>query len=168
MKSTALSGGVNGPSETLRSGLATFDASAFVARSCKYLDAGETEQWLSLCAPELSYQIVAFSEELGMHMHWLDHKRDELVALFKNIPSHVRTEGKFFRQSGIAINCEEDGLVFETPVAIYHTSLRGETAVYAVCRYRDRLTVRNESVLLSERIVSTDTKTFRFGSHMIL
>ncbi len=168
MKSTALNNETNVPSEMRRSSLETFDASAFVARSCTYLDAGETEKWLSLCAPDFSYQIVAFSEELGMQMHWLDHKRDELIALFKSIPSHVRMEGKFFRQSGIAINCEEGGLLFETPVAIYHTSLRGESSLYAVCRYRDRLTVRNESVLLSERIVTSDTKTFRFGSHMIL
>lgn len=150
------------------SSISSHEASVFVGRTCKLLDDDMQDAWLEVCAPEFNYRIVAHSEELGMDMNWLDHTRDELLTLFKNIPSHVRTAGKFFRHPGMSIPNDAERDCFETPVAIYHTTLRGQTSLYAACRYVDRLCIQGNAIRLFERVVRMDTRVLDFGSHMIL
>jgi methanesulfonate monooxygenase subunit beta len=145
------------------------EAAAFVSRSCLLLDREEFSAWMALCAPEFRYRMIAYSTDLLRDMCWLDVDHGELEVLFGNLRSHVRVLGTFFRHAaGTFVEQTETGARFVTSLSIFHTTLQGETSIFAVCRYFDQIEGGPGSARLVDREVRLDTRLLNFGPHVIL
>lgn len=142
-----------------------------VKASCLLLDEENFTEWLALCAEDFCYRLHAYSDELRSEMTWLKQSKDQLRILFDTLPEHQRYSGRFFRHVSVQELTRDEGVgevrAIST-VLIAHTDLDGLSILYAVGRYRDRVSLTGHRPLLVERVLDLDTRVLPFGSHMPL
>jgi len=93
-----------------------------IYRSCIYLDQGDLERWLELCAPEFSYTKTAYSSEIRKEMVWLDQDREGMEGLFKMLPKHNSDHSPLTRHASVYLvehDDESNEASAVTSVAIY-------------------------------------------------
>lgn len=135
------------------------------------LDDEKFNDWLVLCqADGFRYVITAYSPEIRSEMVWLDHDATGLKALFDGLPQHIRVGGSFRRHLGavISLGVNGDASDFRSSVAVYHTSERGESKLYALATYYDSLVRVKDETRLARRKVHMDTRLVEFGPHVII
>jgi methanesulfonate monooxygenase small subunit len=147
-----------------------YELTAFVSESCALLDREDFDGYMQLCAAGFNYKIVTHSPDLNDEMCWLDVNREELNTLLGALATHVRVPGAFFRNSGASFQKKEpDGTSrLVTPVSVFHTTPQGQTSIFAVCRYFDRVKVIDGEVRLADREVRLDTRLLEFAPHVVL
>ena len=149
-----------------------------VYTGCLHLDELRFDAWLELTAPELHYQITAYSPEIRKEMTWLEHDRNGLAALFELLPKHHVNHAQWFRHAVLynVVQEADDRVRVVTSLAVYHTVVdvgdahidAGATRIFAVGRYHDRLRLEHGRWLLSERTVRLETRQLGIGTHLIV
>lgn len=143
-----------------------------IYRSCLYLDEGNFEAWLNLCAPRFRYTITAYSPEIRKEMTWLDHDREGMEGLFKMLPKHNSDHSPLTRHASVYLveygdDATQASVV--TSLAVYKTQLDGgSTNLFAIGKYFDTVSLEGETPLLAARNVRLDTRELGIGSHMPL
>jgi methanesulfonate monooxygenase small subunit len=143
-------------------------ARQLVARSCLALDDEDTQGFLSLCAPQFHYRIDVGSPELLSTMVWLEHDLAGLSELLGSLDDHLRRSGRLLRHLGASVQTAVDGtqLGLATSFTVLHTSLDGQTKLWAAGRYLDRIGLVDGKLQLLERVVDLHTRDLGIGSHV--
>jgi len=140
---------------------------ALPARGARALDRGDFTGFLGLCAPSFEYLVRVWSPDIRQDMIWFDHGRDSLKALFDSLPEHLVRPDRMLRHLGQSIVEEEtdDLLVLDTSLAVFLTTPRGDSRLWAVGRYEDRI-IREDGIWkLARRVTRLDTRDLGIGTH---
>lgn len=140
-----------------------------IHRACRLLDAEDWDSFLALCAPDFSYQVVAYSPEIRQEMIWFDQDKEGLKALFEMVPQHLRRIGTLLRHVSVGeIERQADGVWLAiSTFQCFHTDQDGRTHLLAVGRYEDLLSADTAPMLLS-RTTRLETRDLGVGSHVPL
>lgn len=136
--------------------------------SAAFLDAEDVAAFFALVAPEFHYRLTAFSDEIGKKMTWIDHGREALRNLMEHANDHERHLVRFNRHVTAvrAADAADGGLVpVRSALIVYYTDLEGQTGLYAVGSYLDRVRFEGAKVALVTREVALATRKYPFGCH---
>lgn len=150
-------------------------ARELIYRSCLLLDEERFLDFLSLCDTDFRYYIKAFSIEIRRDMTWLEKDYEEFKTLIEMLPRHNTDHGKLTRHATV-YTLEEDGrdmLRAVTSLACFKTMVdginshldSGETQLFLVGKYHDRIRVSGATPKLVERVVRLETLRLDKGSH---
>lgn len=141
-----------------------------VYRSCLLLDDGDYKGYMALCDPEFRYSISAHSPEIRRDMVWLDHDRKGMETLFAQLPRHNSDHSPLTRHAtvySIAFDETAGAADVITALQVFRTELDGGvTALYAVGKYFDRVSVADGAPKLAKRTVKLDTRMLGIGYHV--
>jgi methanesulfonate monooxygenase small subunit len=143
-----------------------------IYRSSLLLDGNDFEGFLALCAPEFRYTIETYSPEIRRPMIWLDQTRTELEALFRTLPRHNSDHAPLSRHVTVyTVTQEGQGAEGEaqavSALQVFRTALDGgATALFAVGRIYDVLTLNAEGARLLRRTIKLETRLLGIGSHI--
>jgi len=136
------------------------------------LDAKDFAGWLDLCDADFSYAIRAWSPEIRKDMTWLEHDRDGVTTLVRQLPRHNTDQSIFTRHVTVyTVNLDDtqDAASVVSAVSIYRTELDGgATALFAVGRYHDVAVRSGNRWLLRSRELRLDTRSLGIGTHYLL
>lgn len=139
-----------------------------VAKTCLSMDDERFDEYLDLCASDYRYRIRAFSPEIGKEMTWLDLDADDMRALLRMVPQHVRLTGKLRRHATLYTLEEQSDNCYAalSSLIVSHTALNGETTLFATGQLHDRITFQDDQPRLLTRDVMLDTRVLGPGSHI--
>jgi methanesulfonate monooxygenase subunit beta len=149
----------------------TMDTAAvaeFIYANADLLNQEAFDSWLDQCSDDFHYRITTYSDELGRSMDWLDKDKQGLSHLLHNANNHERYTGRLRRHLAMPRMTMQDDSTCEikTAVAIYVTELNGETALYGIGSYVDRVSRGSSGLRLTSRVVNLDTRRLQFGPHV--
>jgi methanesulfonate monooxygenase subunit beta len=145
-----------------------------IYRSCLRLDEHDFEGFLALCAPDFQYTIEAYSPEIRRPMIWLDHPKADLEVLFRTLPRHNSDHAPLSRHVTVyTVTQEGQGGEVEaqavSALQVFRTVLDGgATALFAVGKIYDVVTLHAERAQLRRRTIKLDTRLLGIGSHIPL
>ena len=151
-----------------------------VYESCLALNAEDWGTFLGWCEPErFRYRIVNFSPEIRREQCWMDRDWKGLKSLLDLLPKHNSDHSPLTRHATVyrvRVDADAGEAAATTMVAIYRTQLdgvnshfeSGQTALFAVGRYEDRIRIQGDQPRLLERTVRLDTRQVDIGSHFPL
>ena len=151
-----------------------------IYRSAILLDGQKTEEWLrTLCAPDFLYAITTYSPEIRREQEWFEATRDELLEMQRLLPRHNTDHSPLARHVSVyTVEVSDDGKFADaiSSVSIYVTMLdgteahldSGQTHLFCIGKYHDRLDLTGERPLLQARNLRLDTRRLDRGSHAVL
>jgi hypothetical protein len=150
---------------------------ALVYQSCLFMNDESWSDYLALCDPQsFRYRVVNYSPEIRKEQCWADRDFRAMKAGFDLMPRHNSDRSKLTRQVNI-YTVDYDAQAHEAKVVsaltVYRTQLdgtnsyieSGQTSLYAVGLYKDRIRMNGEGAKLLERIVQLDTRQLDVGTH---
>jgi methanesulfonate monooxygenase subunit beta len=147
-----------------------------IYRSCLYLNDEAWKDFLALCDPSFQYRIVTFTPEIRRQQTWADRSYKNMKANFDLMPRHNTDRSKLTRQVHV-YTVDYDAAAREARVVssltVYRTQLdgtnsymeSGETSLYAVGLYKDRVRFVDDVPKLVERVIELDTRQLDVGTH---
>lgn len=148
-----------------------------VYKSCLYMNDESWKDYLSLCDPQtFRYRVMNYSPEIRKEQCWADRDFKAMKASFDLLPRHNSDHAKLTRQVSI-YTVDYDAQAREANVVsaltVYRTALdgtnsyieSGQTSLYAVGLYKDRIRMTDDTARLLERIVQLDTRQLDVGTH---
>lgn len=145
------------------------DVAELVYATVLRLDAKDFVGWLELCTNDFTYAIRAWSPEIRKDMTWLEHDREGIDTLVRQLPRHNTDQSTFTRHATVyAVAVDEDGrtATVVTAVSIYRTELDGgRTEIFAVGRYHDQAQLGADGWRLRSRELRLDTRSLGIGTH---
>jgi methanesulfonate monooxygenase small subunit len=143
-----------------------------IYRSCLLLDAGHYEGFLDLCHPEFRYVIETYGPEIRRTMIWLDHDKQGMATLFRNLPRHQSDMSPLSRHATVyTVTIDERKWEAEAMSAlqVFRTALDGgATSLFAVGKLHDTVKLEDGTARLLKRTVRLDTRMLGIGSHIPL
>ena len=147
-----------------------------IYRACLLLDDERFGEWLTLCDPDFRYRIKTYSPEIRKEMTWLEHDFAGLKLMIDMLPKHNTDHGRLTRHATVyAVDVEGDDAIARatTSFACYRTMLdginshldSGDSQLFVIGRYFDRLRIDGDSPRFLERTVFLDTRRLDKGSH---
>lgn len=144
--------------------------SELICQSCMTLDDKNFGAYLDLCDPGYRYAITAYSPEIRKEMTWLEHDKEGMKTLFGNLPKHNSDQSPLNRHVTVyTVKHNEDGSEADVVSAlqVYRTSLDGGTTeLFAIGKFRDRVSLRGGTPKLLDRNVRLDTRMLGYGYHI--
>ena len=141
-----------------------------VYKSCLLLDDKDYKGYLDLCDDGFRYTITTHSPEIRRDMVWLDHDRKGLETLFTQLPRHNSEHSPLTRHATVySVTLDEAAKAADvvTALQVFKTELDGGvTALYAVGKYLDRVSLANGAPKLAQRTVKLDTRMLGIGYHI--
>ena len=137
------------------------------ARAARALDRADHQGFLALCTPDFEYQVRAWSPDIRQDMIWFDHGHDSLKSLFETLPEHLLRPDRILRHLGPSLVEAEgpDHLHLDSSVAVFLTTPRGGSRLWAVGRYEDHVVCTGEGWKLARRVTRLDTRDLGIGTH---
>ena len=136
----------------------------FISLSAKLLDDKRYAEFIELFAEDGAYVMEAESNEIGQRMIWLETSRDELATLLEEAPQHVHDLAErthLVSVDNITLNRTADPAEVQSTFAVFRTDTTGNTQIYAVGRYNDKLIRHDRDWRIQERRVHLQTRMFR-------
>jgi methanesulfonate monooxygenase small subunit len=138
--------------------------------SCMALDDNDYASYMSMCSPDFTYRLTAFSPEVKQDMSWLDHDRAELEDLFATLPKHNSDRNPLTRNAvvyKVKINEEQKKADVISALQIFRTALNGgKSELFAVGKYVDEIALDGDEPRLVSRRVKLDTRDLGWGYHV--
>lgn len=151
-----------------------------IYRSAVLMDGQKVMEWLeTLCAPDFQYLITTYSHEIRREQEWFEGRRDALIELVKMMPLHNTDHSPFTRHVSVyTVDLDEAQGAAEavSSVVVYQNMFdginshidSGESRLFCVGKYLDKVTFEGDRPLLLERNVRLDTRRMDKGSHYLL
>jgi methanesulfonate monooxygenase small subunit len=151
-----------------------------IYRSAVLMDGDKVQEWLeTLCSPSFEYMITAYSYEIRREQEWLHGERDDLIELVKMLPMHNTDHSPLSRHVTVyTVDLAEGGKTADavSSVAIYRNMFdginshldAGETRLFCVGKYLDKVSLDGDGPLLLRRNVRLNTRRLDKGSHYLL
>jgi methanesulfonate monooxygenase subunit beta len=147
-----------------------------IYQACLHLDDGRFADWLSLCTPEFNYRIKTFSPEIRKDMTWMEQDRAGLASMVEMLPKHNSDHGQLTRHVSVyTVDVTPDAQAASavSSFACYRTMLdginshldAGETQLFLIGKYHDRIRFDADRPLFVERTVILDTRRMDKGTH---
>lgn len=141
-----------------------------IYRSCMTLDAADFDGYIDLCDDGFRYRISAYSPEIRKDMVWLEHDKDGMSTLFKQLPRHNSDHSPLSRHATI-YNIEFSDGDKEADVVsflqVFRTALDGgQTELYAVGKMYDKVRLNGSAGKLVKREIKLDTRQLGIGHHV--
>lgn len=148
-----------------------------VYKSCLFMNDEAWKDYLSLCDPDsFRYRVVNYSPEIRREQCWADRDFRSMKASFELMPRHNSDRSKLTRHVSIytvEIDEHKREANVVSALTIYRTQLdgttsyieSGQTSLYAVGLYKDRIGLKDDGPKLVERVVQLDTRQLDVGSH---
>jgi anthranilate 1,2-dioxygenase small subunit len=126
------------------------------------IDSDHLEDWLDLFTEDCTYRAVPRENfDLGLPVSIIlctskNMLRDRIVALRNANKFNLHYDRHFI--SNVAIRPEPDGTSWlEANYALFQTTLEGETRLFSVGRYRDRVVAQGGRLMIREKLIILDT-----------
>jgi 3-phenylpropionate/cinnamic acid dioxygenase small subunit len=141
-----------------------------VQRTAVLLDAEQFGDWVGLFDPDGSYELAAYSTEIRRWMTWQLSDRPTLEQMLGEVGEHVRDPACRRHIVGMPlIEFTDDATATTiTPFSLFRTSPQGESSLYMVGRYEDRLVKRDGTWRYSFHRVVADTRVLDAFTHIPL
>jgi methanesulfonate monooxygenase subunit beta len=147
-----------------------------IYRACLLLDDQKFLQWLGLCAPDFSYRITTYSPEIRKWMTWYEQDVPGLTGMIEMLPRHNTDHGRLTRHVtvySVDVDRSKGEAQATSSFACYRTMLdginshidAGDTQLFLIGKYHDRLRIGAEGPRFVERNVVLDTRRLDKGSH---
>ena len=147
-----------------------------IYRSCIYLDDEQWPEWLDLCSEDFNYRITSYSPEIRKDMIYFAHSFSELKSMTEMLPKHNTDHSPLKRHAVVYTVSLAEGLKYAdavTSVVIYQNMLdgvnshidSGETRLFCVGRYIDKLVISDQQAKLADREVRLENRRLDKGSH---
>jgi methanesulfonate monooxygenase small subunit len=147
-----------------------------IYRACLLMDDEKFMEWLDLCALEFSYRITTYSPEIRKSMTWYEQDVSGLRGMIEMLPKHNTDHGRLTRHVTVytvEVDSSQSEAKATSSFACYRTMLdginshidSGETQLFVIGRYYDRLRIGDQGVRFLERNVVLDTRRLDKGSH---
>ena len=148
-----------------------------ICKSCLYMNEESWKDYLSLCdSQSFRYRVMNYSPEIRKEQVWADRDFKAMKSAFDLLPRHNTDHSKLTRHVNI-YTVDYDETAKEAKVVsaltIYRTQLdgtmsyieSGQTSLYVVGLYKDRIRFNGEGPKLVDRIVQLDTRQLDVGNH---
>lgn len=150
---------------------------ALIYKSCLHMNDEAWNEYLALCDKQsFRYRVVNYSPEMRKEQVWADRDYKAMKSGFDLLPRHNSDHSKLTRHVSIyTVDYDEQAKQAHavSALTIYRTQLdgtmsyieSGQTSLYAVGVYRDRISLNGDSPKLLERVVRLDTRQLDVGTH---
>jgi anthranilate 1,2-dioxygenase small subunit len=126
------------------------------------LDAGQLDEWLELFTEDAIYQVLSrenVEQQLPAALIWCENKRmlcDRVVSLQKANEYNLHYARHLI--SRVRVRADE-GAVWrlEASYAVFQTTLEGQTRLFSVGKYADKVRYDDGKLKFSEKTVVVDT-----------
>ncbi len=147
-----------------------------IYRACLLLDDERFPEWLTLCTPDFRYQIRTYSPEIRKEMTWYEQDLAGLKAMVEMLPRHNTDHGRLLRHAtvyAVDVDHARSEAAATTAFTCYRTMLdginshidSGDTQLFVIGRYHDRLRLDDDGPRFVERTVVLETRRLDKGSH---
>ncbi len=146
-----------------------------IYRACLLLDDEKWNDWLDLCDDSFQYAVTAWSPEIRSDMIYLSGDRAHMKSLTDMLPKHNTDNSPLRRHTTVyTVDENDDGTVTAvSSLAVYQNMLNGinshidagESHLFLIGRYVDKLKVENGEAKFIDREVKLDTRRLDKGSH---
>ena len=141
-----------------------------IYKSCMLLDGQDYKGYLDLCDEGFRYTITTHSPEIRKDMVWLDHDKKGMHTLLTQLPRHNSDHSPLTRHATVySVAVDGNGREAEviTALQVFKTDLDGgATALFAVGKYVDQVTLAGAAPKLAKRVVKLDTRMLGIGYHV--
>lgn len=138
-----------------------------VQRTAALLDAEQFDTWIALFDPEGVYELASYSTEIRSWMTWWRSDRPTLAKLLGELAQHVRDPAKRRHiVSSSIVTLEGDAASVHSDFSIYRTTPDGQTSLYMVGCYEDRLVRRDGKWLYTHHKAISDTRVLETFTHV--
>jgi 3-phenylpropionate/cinnamic acid dioxygenase small subunit len=125
-------------------------------------------RWVDLFVEEATYEVTAESPEIRSTMLWFSmESRKALAAWMDEIPTHVRDLAqRLHLVTPVDIDVRGDHAQTRSSFSLFRTTPDGETHVYAVGQYEDRMVKHGGRWRFLRRTVKLHTRLLATGTHV--
>jgi 3-phenylpropionate/cinnamic acid dioxygenase small subunit len=140
---------------------------ALVQRTAMLLDDERFDEWLALFDAGGTYELSAYSTEIRRWMTWQLSDRDALEKMLKEVDEHVRDPARRRHVVGIPL-LELSGNAGRatSSFSLFRTAPDGQSSLYMVGCYHDRVVKRSGAWLYAEHKVVADTRMLDTFTHI--
>jgi 3-phenylpropionate/cinnamic acid dioxygenase small subunit len=138
-----------------------------VQRTAALLDQEQLDAWVDLFDAEGTYEISAYSTEIRRWMTWQLSDRDALVTMLRGVEEHVRDPAR--RRHVVSLPLVElDGERARVTAhfALFRTTPEGQSSLYMVGGYDDRVVKRTGGWRYLSHKVVVDTRMLDIFTHI--
>ena len=150
-----------------------------IYRSCLLLDDGKWADFLELCDEGFAYAIKAYSPEIRYDMTYFAGSRNDLKVMTELLPRHNSDHSPLKRHASVyTVDVDDSGTsaTAVTSLLVYQNLLdginshidAGESRLFMVGKYIDKLRIDGGQARLVEREVRLDTRRLDKGTHFII
>jgi 3-phenylpropionate/cinnamic acid dioxygenase small subunit len=138
-----------------------------VQQTAALLDDEKLDAWLNLFEPNGTYELCAYSTEIRRWMTWQLSDRPTLEKMLKDVGEHVRDPARRRHIVGLPI-VEFDGERgrVKSPFSLFRTSPEGQSSLYMVGCYDDRVVKRSGNWSYISHKVIVDTRMLDSFTHI--
>jgi 3-phenylpropionate/cinnamic acid dioxygenase small subunit len=138
-----------------------------VQRTAMFLDAEDFDAWVALFDDGGIYELTAYSTEIRRWMTWQSSDRATLEKMLKEVDEHVRDPAQRRHVVGmplVEIDGDEGHVV--SNFSIFRTLPDGQSSLYMVGQYDDRIVKRSGRWFYSAHNVIADTRMLDSFTHV--
>lgn len=142
-------------------------ARQLVQRTAMLLDNEKFDAWIELFDSGGTYELSAYSTEIRRWMTWQLSDRDALQKMLQDINEHVRDPARRRHVVGTPVVelVGERGKV-TSHFSLFRTSPEGQSSLYMVGCYEDRIVKRSGTWLYAAHKVIADTRMLDMFTHI--
>jgi 3-phenylpropionate/cinnamic acid dioxygenase small subunit len=138
-----------------------------VQRTATLLDNERFEDWLSLFDADGIYELSAYSTEIRRWMTWQLSDRETLQKMLKEVDDHVRDPARRRHVVSVPIlELEPDQGRVTSHFSLFRTTPDGQSSLYMVGCYDDRIVKRSGAWLYAAHRVIVDTRMLDSFTHI--
>lgn len=142
-------------------------ACTLVQRTAALLDDEKFAEWLALFDSEGSYELSAYSTEIRRWMTWQLSDRETLEKMLKNIDEHVRDPARRRHVVSVPlVELDADQGRVTSHFSLFRTMPDGQSSLYMVGCYDDRIVRRSGTWLYAAHKVVVDTRMLDAFTHI--
>lgn len=149
---------------------------ALIYRSALFMNEETWKEYLALCDPAYHYRVVNYSPEIRREQTWADRDFKAMKAAFDLMPRHNTDRSKLTRHVHVYTvdyDAQKQEAAVVSALTVYRTQVdgmnsfidSGQTSLYAIGLYKDRVRITDGVPKLLERVVQLDTRQLDVGTH---
>jgi salicylate 5-hydroxylase small subunit len=142
-------------------------ARALIQRTAMLLDDEKLDAWVELFDAQGTYELSAYSTEIRRWMTWHLSDRETLQKMLNEVDEHVRDPARRRHIVGFPlVELDGDQGRVTSHFSLFRTSPEGQSSLYMVGRYDDRIVKRSGSWLYAAHKVIIDTRMLDTFTHI--
>lgn len=138
-----------------------------VQRTAALLDQEKFDDWIGLFDEQAIYELRAYSTEIRRWMIWQHSDRETLAKMLQEVSEHVRDPAQRRHVVGYPlVELDGDQGQVQSPFALFRTHSDGQSSLYMVGNYDDRVVKRSSVWLYASHTVVVDTRMLDMFTHI--